>query len=212
MASRCALMFTLLLAAACGPAVLNNGDDVGDDGKGDTVCSTPGATRSCYSGAAGTENVGPCSGGTQTCSSSGTWDPCTGEVVLLPRVKEVPAGRLGCLEPQNDRRGGGGGLDRNHWYRGRGCNNAVGGNGWNRTRQCRDRRGSISDTGRRSPPSRSSPTSRSTRSDRISRSIGRARRGGNWTRRGPSRTAGIGIALTSADVRCGNWHHGFRGT
>ncbi len=81
MASRCApLMFTLLLAA-CGPAVLGNGDDTANDGKGDTMCSAPGATRSCYSGASGTENVGPCSGGTQTCSSSGTWDPCNGEIV-----------------------------------------------------------------------------------------------------------------------------------
>ncbi len=40
----------------------------------------PNATRACYTGAAITENVGPCHGGTQTCQPDRTWGPCDGEV------------------------------------------------------------------------------------------------------------------------------------
>lgn len=79
MALRAAILLTILLGA-CGPAVLATGD-AGDDGKGDGVCATPGETRSCYSGAPGTQNVGPCTGGTQTCSTTGSWGDCLGEVV-----------------------------------------------------------------------------------------------------------------------------------
>jgi peroxiredoxin/uncharacterized membrane protein YphA (DoxX/SURF4 family) len=42
------------------------------------VCS-PGATRSCYTGPVGSEGIGICHGGTQTCDSNGTWGPCVGE-------------------------------------------------------------------------------------------------------------------------------------
>lgn len=47
---------------------------------------TPAATRPCYSGPVGTENVGPCHGGTQTCSALGEWGPCVGEVVPQPET------------------------------------------------------------------------------------------------------------------------------
>ncbi len=44
-----------------------------------TACAN-GATRSCYTGPAGTAGVGACKAGTQTCSS-GKWGTCTGEVL-----------------------------------------------------------------------------------------------------------------------------------
>ncbi|MFM7297985.1 MAG: MopE-related protein, partial [Planctomycetota bacterium] len=44
-----------------------------------------GLTRSCYSGAAGTQGVGACRGGTQTCSA-GAWGSCAGEVVPATEV------------------------------------------------------------------------------------------------------------------------------
>jgi hypothetical protein len=48
---------------------------------GATIC-TGGTTQNCYDGPAGTEGVGPCQGGTQTCASDGkSWGPCTGEVL-----------------------------------------------------------------------------------------------------------------------------------
>jgi Right handed beta helix region/Putative metal-binding motif len=40
-----------------------------------------GETRSCYTGSAGTEGVGICHGGTQTCGAGGTFGPCLGQVV-----------------------------------------------------------------------------------------------------------------------------------
>ena len=47
---------------------------------GDCECA-PGSTKSCYTGPAGTESVGPCHAGTATCDSSGRWESCDGEVV-----------------------------------------------------------------------------------------------------------------------------------
>lgn len=48
-----------------------------------------GATRACYTGPSGTQNVGQCRGGTQTCISTGaastTWGTCTGQVVPTTR-------------------------------------------------------------------------------------------------------------------------------
>ncbi len=46
-------------------------------------CSTEGATRPCYDGPSGTENVGICKDGTQTCTN-GMWGQCTGEVLPAP--------------------------------------------------------------------------------------------------------------------------------
>lgn len=40
----------------------------------------PEATRSCYGGPDGTEGVGMCTAGTQTCQADGTWGECIGEV------------------------------------------------------------------------------------------------------------------------------------
>ncbi len=43
------------------------------------ACQTDGQTRPCYTGPAGTENVGTCKDGVQTCKSN-EWGPCVGEV------------------------------------------------------------------------------------------------------------------------------------
>ncbi len=51
---------------------------------GPCTCA-PNSTKSCYSGAPGTENIGTCVGGTQTCLASGTaWSPCVGQVIPVP--------------------------------------------------------------------------------------------------------------------------------
>jgi len=42
-------------------------------------------TQACYTGPAGTENVGICHGGTQTCMA-GDWDGCIGEVTPQPEI------------------------------------------------------------------------------------------------------------------------------
>ncbi len=50
------------------------------------VC-TPGATQPCYDGDPGTENVGPCHGGTSTCNAQGTaWGACAGEVAPIVEI------------------------------------------------------------------------------------------------------------------------------
>lgn len=88
-ASRFALFSLAIALAACGPTASNHGGgDDDDDGKSDSsdpVC-TPGETRSCYTGAAGTAGVGPCVAGTQTCEDSGYWGVCAGEVTPTGEV------------------------------------------------------------------------------------------------------------------------------
>lgn len=44
------------------------------------------ATRACYDGPPGTEGVGLCRAGTQTCSAGGTFGPCTGQVLPAPEI------------------------------------------------------------------------------------------------------------------------------
>jgi hypothetical protein len=44
-----------------------------------------GLTQACYTGAAGTQNVGPCKGGTSTCNQ-GAWSACAGEVTPTTEV------------------------------------------------------------------------------------------------------------------------------
>ncbi len=58
----------------------------GDGGGGGTPCE-PGSMRSCYSGPPGTDGVGICAGGTETCLPDGAgYGACTGEV--LPAVED----------------------------------------------------------------------------------------------------------------------------
>lgn len=61
----------------------NNCDEVVDEG---CPCAE-GQTQKCYSGADGTDGVGPCSAGQQTCDLTGVWGPCVGEV--KPKSKEL---------------------------------------------------------------------------------------------------------------------------
>jgi hypothetical protein len=64
------------------------------DGQGATGCEsnvecscTPGDEQPCYPGPPGTEGVGACTAGTQTCNAQGTaWSGCTGYVVPQPEV------------------------------------------------------------------------------------------------------------------------------
>ena len=51
------------------------------DGAGNCGECLPGETRPCYTGPDGSEGVGTCHGGTQTCDQDRTWGGCEGEVV-----------------------------------------------------------------------------------------------------------------------------------
>lgn len=59
-----------------------NADDGCEWNNGFGPCScTPGATQDCYSGPAGSKDVGTCKGGISTCDPTGTmWGPCEGQV------------------------------------------------------------------------------------------------------------------------------------
>jgi hypothetical protein len=102
---------SLALVAACGPSS-NHGDDTGCPGADlqtdpqncgtcGHVCNSgltcqqgacavescnPGDSRACYDGVAGSEGVGPCHGGMQTCNPTGSWGLCTGEVVPIGEI------------------------------------------------------------------------------------------------------------------------------
>lgn len=66
----------------------------GGGGGGSTACE-PGATEACYSGPAGTLDVGICKGGTRKCASDGSgFGPCEGEV--------TPASNETCVTPDDD--------------------------------------------------------------------------------------------------------------
>lgn len=60
----------------------------GEVNEGGTGCGcVPNSTAACYSGPVGTENVGVCVGGAQTCNSMGTgYGACVGDVIPTPDV------------------------------------------------------------------------------------------------------------------------------
>ncbi len=53
----------------------------------------PGEVEDCYNGAEGTQDIGPCVGGTRTCGPTGQWTACEGEVI--PVGENGPACRDG---------------------------------------------------------------------------------------------------------------------
>ncbi|MEZ4464366.1 MAG: MopE-related protein [bacterium] len=66
----------------------NDCDGQVDDLPGTDCTCTPGGSRDCYPGPAGTQEVGLCAGGTQTCPLSGpaTWSTCAGAVVPAAEI------------------------------------------------------------------------------------------------------------------------------
>ncbi|MDF1564303.1 MAG: MopE-related protein [Deltaproteobacteria bacterium] len=63
------------------PEVCDDGRDNDCLNGPDDGCPCPtGASRPCYTGPTGTEGVGPCLGGRQSCEASGFWGACQGEV------------------------------------------------------------------------------------------------------------------------------------
>ena len=56
----------------------------------ETEC-TPGAVEDCYTGPAGTEDVGVCKGGTRTCADSGKWGLCLDQITPLVETCATPA-------------------------------------------------------------------------------------------------------------------------
>jgi len=83
------LPFVLGLIASCGPSDRNAGQCT-DSAHCDMGPCNAGDTRTCYTGAMGTEGVGPCTGGNQTCLAGGTWGNCEGEV--LPKTENCTDG------------------------------------------------------------------------------------------------------------------------
>ena len=71
------------------PTEACDGLDDDCDGTTDEGCTcTTNQTRPCYSGAPATEDVGPCHGGTQTCTN-GSWGSCVGEVTPTTEVCDL---------------------------------------------------------------------------------------------------------------------------
>ncbi|HQP34475.1 MAG TPA: IgGFc-binding protein [Polyangiaceae bacterium] len=65
-------------------------DGLVDEEGADCVC-VPGEQSACYTGPAGTENVGPCKGGMQVCNADGkSWGECVGQV--LPVAEDCTTG------------------------------------------------------------------------------------------------------------------------
>lgn len=79
-ASTRGLALALLVAAGCSNAL---GQYEASPACGNSGICTHGEQRSCYGGPSGTDGVGVCKGGTQTCNE-GTWGACVGEVLPAP--------------------------------------------------------------------------------------------------------------------------------
>jgi hypothetical protein len=112
LAAACALALCAALPIGCGDSVSGTGGTGGTGttssstttatsssssggGTGGGMVCTPGSTQPCYSGPAGTKDVGICKSGTQTCAADGSgFGACTGEV--------LPAPAEDCATPEDD--------------------------------------------------------------------------------------------------------------
>jgi len=79
----------------CGPTGEGNGIDDNGNGEVDETCTCdvpdydpdlPRTGQPCYSGPIATLGVGLCHGGTRDCQASGTWGPCTDQVLPKEEV------------------------------------------------------------------------------------------------------------------------------
>ena len=78
------LVFTMFFFAACGGggnSGKNNGREPTDCTDDDCGICTPGETRPCYDGPDGTEGVGICKAGVETCLAGKEWSECAGQVI-----------------------------------------------------------------------------------------------------------------------------------
>lgn len=76
--------------AGTGATTITGSEGGGGSGGGVAACN-PGDGKSCYSGPLGTEGVGVCKAGTQTCAPDGlAWSQCEGEVLPGEEKPEVP--------------------------------------------------------------------------------------------------------------------------
>lgn len=88
----------IVLGTSPNPTIISDGGSTGTTstasstgGGGAPVC-TPGEAMACYSGAAGTEGVASCKGGTQTCKADGRgFGGCAGEVTPQPETCGNPS-------------------------------------------------------------------------------------------------------------------------
>ncbi|MFH2006022.1 MAG: MopE-related protein [bacterium] len=81
-----------------------DGQDNDCDGQTDEAAGGGALTQACYTGPGGTENVGPCHGGTQTCSGGG-WGACTGQVT--PQAETCDGADNDCDGSTDEAAGGG---------------------------------------------------------------------------------------------------------
>ena len=94
--------------SACEGQVLPTAEDYtrpeDEDCSGMAGLCLPGVSRRCaYTGPVGTEDVGLCHAGTQTCNDSGTaWSACTGEVLPLAEEDCTTAGDDDCDGQTNE--------------------------------------------------------------------------------------------------------------
>ena len=86
----------------------NDCDGVDDDIDDGLCVCMPGAERLCYTGRDGTEGVGTCRGGTQTCSADGrSFGPCLNEVVPVAESCASRASDRDCDGATDDAEGSG---------------------------------------------------------------------------------------------------------
>ncbi|HLM74272.1 MAG TPA: hypothetical protein VK459_16315, partial [Polyangiaceae bacterium] len=88
-ASGCAVLADLDHSYELSSGGGGGGGSGGSGGGGDTC--EPGSVQVCYTGPAGTQGVGACKGGLETCAADGSaWGPCEGEVKPTSETCSTP--------------------------------------------------------------------------------------------------------------------------